>query len=50
MTAFSDKRSVSEPSLEYQGQDAGLNRDLNAQLTEHRTEEHHEEQVGTNRF
>ena len=46
MTSFSNKRSISEPSLEYQGQDVGLNRDLNAQLTEHRTEEHHEEWIG----
>ena len=41
-----NKLSVSEPSPEHQGQDARLNRDLNAQLTEHRTEEHHEEWVG----
>ena len=41
---------ISEPSLEHQGQNSRLNRDLNAQLTEHKTEEHHEERVGTNKL
>ena len=50
MIAFSNKRSISEPSPEHQGQDARLNWDLIGQLTEHRTEEHHEERVGTNKF
>ena len=43
MIAFSNKLSVSEPSLEYQGKYSRLNWDLNAQLIEYRTEEHHEE-------
>ena len=47
MTALSNKLPVSEPSLEYQGKDSRLNRDSNTQLTEYRTEEHHEERVGT---
>ena len=41
-----NKLLVSEPSPKHQGQDARLNWDLNAQLAEHRIEEHHEEYVG----
>ena len=41
----SDKLNLSEPSPECLSR---LNRSSNAQLTEFRTEEHHEERVGTN--
>ena len=37
MNAFSNKRSISEPSPKHQGQDARLNWDLNVQLTEKTT-------------
>ena len=47
MTDLQNKLSVSEPSPECQGQDARLNLDLNAQLTEHRVEEQNQEWVGT---
>ena len=43
MTAFSNKLQVSEPSPKYHSR---LNWNLNAQLTEYRAEEHHEERVG----
>ena len=50
MTAFSNKLSVSELSPEYQGQGSRFNWNLDAQLTEYRDEEHHEERVGTSKF
>ena len=50
MTAFSNKLPVSEPSPEYQCYNSRLNGNPNAQLTEYRTEDHHGERVGTNKF
>ena len=44
MTAFSNERSIPEPSPENLSKDS--NGDLNAKLTEYRTEEHQEERVG----
>ena len=50
MTSFSKQMFNFWIITKYQSKDSSLNRDLNAQLTEHGTEEHHEEQVGTNKF
>ena len=47
MTVFSNKLPVSEPSPKYHSK---LNWNLNTQLTEYRTEEHHREWVGINKF
>ena len=47
MIVFSNKLPVSETSPKYHSR---LNWNLNAQLTEYRAEEHHEERVGTNKF